>query len=244
MPGNLPMAFQFVYQTGAQINYKLTIDWYALFISSPAGVRHLGNQQGRTMVAGGWFRVPDTNLGHTDLYRKESKEMGRLKAMNAQNRKVEQQQEQATFWPELCRRVDAGQVIPIISATAFYEQIFDMDGDGLLGISEEGETHNGLSLEEQLADAWADGIGYPLNGSHRIAQVALYNRVVKSRDDLSAKSSYLNWLKQALLFLAADDPAIDLDTIEEQQQEIEQSSFADIAIELGYPRPPKGSQTR
>jgi hypothetical protein len=95
--------------------------------------------------------------------------MGRLKAMNAQNRKVEQQQEQATFWPELCRRVDVGQVIPIISATAFYEQIFDMDGDGLLGISEEGETHNGLSLEEQLADAWADGIGYPLNGSHRIA---------------------------------------------------------------------------
>ncbi|MFO7538665.1 MAG: SIR2 family protein [Chloroflexota bacterium] len=166
--------------------------------------------------------------------------MGRLKAMNDQNRKVEQQQEQATFWPELCRRVDAGQVIPIIGATAFYEQIFDMDGDGLLGVSQEGETPNGLSLEEQLADAWADGIGYPLNGSHHVAQVALYNRVVKSRDDLSAKSSYLNWLKQALLFLAADDPAIDPDTIEEQQQEIEQSSFADIATELGYPRPPKG----
>jgi hypothetical protein len=166
--------------------------------------------------------------------------MGRLKAMNAQNRKREQQQEQTTFWPELCRRVDAGQVIPIIGATAFYEQIFDMDGDGLLGISEGEQNEDGLNLEEQLADAWAERIGFPLNGRHRIAQVALYNRVVKCRDDLSAKSSYLNWLKDALLFLAADDPSIDLDTIEEQKQEIEQSSFADIATELGYPRPPKG----
>jgi hypothetical protein len=166
--------------------------------------------------------------------------MGRLKAMNAQNRKVAQQEEQATFWPELCRRVDAGQVIPIIGATTFYEQIFDMDGDGLLGISTGEENHDGLSLEEQLADAWADGIGYPLNGRNRIAQVALYNRVIKSRDDLGAKSSYLNWLKNALLFLAADDPEIDPDTLAEQQDEVEQSSFADIAVELGFPRPPKG----
>ena len=87
--------------------------------------------------------------------------MSRLKAMNAQIRKMEQQQEQATFWPELCRRIDAGQVIPIISSSVFYEQIFDLDGDGLLGVSEESEEHERwLSLEEQLADAWAEPLSW------------------------------------------------------------------------------------
>jgi hypothetical protein len=166
--------------------------------------------------------------------------MSRLRAMNAQNRKLEQQQEQATFWPELCRRIDAGQLIPIIGATVFYEQIFDMDGDGILGVSVGEENSGGLSLEEQLADAWAEGIGFPLNSRHQMAQVALYSRVVKSRDDLSAKIGYLNWLKQALLFLAEDDPEIDSGTIAEQREEVEQRGFADIAVELGYPQPAKG----
>jgi len=167
--------------------------------------------------------------------------MSRLKAMNAQIRKMEQQQEQATFWPELCRRIDAGQVIPIISSSVFYEQIFDLDGDGLLGVSEDDEEHERwLSLEEQLADAWAEGIGFPLNGRHQLAQVAMYNRVVKSRDDREAKVNYLSWLKKAFLFLAAEDPEVAPDAVEEQHGEIEQSSFADIAAELGYPRPVKG----
>lgn len=167
--------------------------------------------------------------------------MGRLKAMNAQNRKTAQQQEQVTFWPELCRRIEAGQVIPIVGSSVFYEQIFDMDGDGVLGVgADSGETAAGLSLEEQLAYAWADGIGFPLNGRHQLAQVALYNRVVKSRDDREAKTSYLNWLKQALLFLAKDDPDVDPEMVAEKQGEVERSPFADIAVDLGYPRPVKG----
>ena len=60
MPGNLPMIFQFVRQAVAQINHELTIDWYSLFISSPAGVRYLGDQAREDN--GSWFSVPDTGV--------------------------------------------------------------------------------------------------------------------------------------------------------------------------------------
>ena len=166
--------------------------------------------------------------------------MSRLKARAATKRKQQQQQEQATFWPELCRRIDSGQVIPIVSNGVYYEQIFDMDGDGILGVSQGETNEQGWSIEEQLADAWAEEIGFPLDGRHKLARVALYNRVVRSSDDRGAKTTYLRWLKEALLILAEDDPDVDTDILEEQQAEVEQSSFANIAVELGYPRPVKG----
>ena len=164
--------------------------------------------------------------------------MSRQKARDA-NRRKQQQQEQATFWPDLCRRIDSGQMIPIVSNGVFYEQIFDMDGDGILGMSEGKTNEQGWSLEEQLADAWA-GEGFPLEGRHKLARVALYKRVVKSKDNLGAKIAYLHWLKRALLRLAEKDPDMDADVLAEQQAEVEQSSFTDIAVELGYPRPPAG----
>ena len=166
--------------------------------------------------------------------------MSRLKARAAKRRKRQQQQEQVTFWPELCRRIGDGQVIPILSNSVFYDQIFDVDGDGLLGASAGEKNLHGWSIEEQLADAWAEELGFPLNGRQRLARVALYNRVAKSKDDRSAKISYLNWLKDSFLYLAEDDPNIDLDMVEEQRDGIEQSSFSDIAVELGYPRPAAG----
>ncbi len=167
--------------------------------------------------------------------------MSRLKAKaSAANKRKKQQPSQDSFWQDLCPRIDAGQLIPIISDDVYYEQIFDIDGDGILGISAGEINENGWSIEEQLADAWADEIGFPLEGRHKLARVALYNRVVKSSDEHSAKTAYLNWLKQSLLFLAEDDPDIDHEMLAEQQDGLKQSSFADIAVELGYPRPIKG----
>jgi hypothetical protein len=168
--------------------------------------------------------------------------MGRLKARAAQRRRQEQQQQQATFWPELCRRIDAGDVIPIVSNAVFFDQIFDIDGDGILGVSPGAENPRGWSIEEQLADAWAAEIGFPWQEQERprLARVALYNRVVKSADDRGAKASFLNWLKDALLILAEEDPDVDPDTGAEQRDEIEHSGFADIAVELGYPRAVSG----
>lgn len=163
--------------------------------------------------------------------------MSRLKARAEKKRDAQKQQEEATLWPELCRRINDGKVIPIVGNNVFYDQIFDIDGDGILGVDADEENEQGWSIEEQLADAWAAEIGFPLNGSEQLARVALYNRVVKSKDDRGAKTTFLNWLKDSLLFLAEDDPNVDQDTIAEQRDEIEQSSFADIAVELGYPRP-------
>ncbi len=163
--------------------------------------------------------------------------MSRLKARAEKKRDAQKQQAQATFWPELCRRIDDGNVIPIVGNSVFYDQIFDSDGDGILGVSADEKNENGWSIEEQLSDAWAAEIGFPLNGRERLARVALYNRVVKSKDDRAAKTTYLNWLKDSLLFLAEEDPNVDQDSVAEQKDEIEQSSFADIAVELGYPRP-------
>jgi hypothetical protein len=165
--------------------------------------------------------------------------MSRLKAKTAQKRPRETWQ--STF-EDLSSRVSNGQVIPIVGTAVFYEQIFDMDADGLLDATQdEADKTVHLSLEEQLADAWADRIGFPLPlGTHRMAQVALYNRV-RSRDDIDAKKSYLNFLKEAMLILAEDDPAVDNALIDEQMPEIDRdSSFSDIAVELGYPHPAPG----
>jgi hypothetical protein len=64
--------------------------------------------------------------------------------------------------------------------------------------------------------------------------------VVNCPDDLSAKTRYLKWLKDSLLFLAEEDETVEPETIEELQDDIEKLSFSDIAVELGYPRPLKG----
>ncbi len=166
--------------------------------------------------------------------------MSRLKERAERRRKEALDQEQSGFWPELCRRIDAKQVIPIISNSVFNDQIFDIDGDQILGISPGEENPIGWSIEEQLADAWAAKVGFPLTEQHWLPRVALFDRVVNSTDDRAAKTRYLNWLKDSLLFLAEDDEGVDPDTIEEMRGESEHNSFADIAVELGYPKPVRG----
>ncbi len=154
--------------------------------------------------------------------------MSRLKARAAKRRKQSQDAEQAGFWPELCRRVDVGQLIPIISNSVFNDIIFDL--------GEDDQVNHDRSIEEQLTDVWADEIQYPLPDQHGLPRVALFDRVVNSTDDRASKVRYLNWLKDTLLFLAEDDDFIDEETIEELRDDIDQQSFSDIAVELGYPR--------
>ena len=166
--------------------------------------------------------------------------MSRLKARAEKRRKLAQETQRAGFWPELCRRIDVGQVIPIISNSVFNDQIFDIDGDQILGISP-GETNTGdWSIEEQLADAWAEEVGFPLAEQHWLPRVALFDRVVNSTDDRAAKTRYLRWLKDALLYLAEDDVDVNPEVLQELRDDIEQNSFAHTAVELGYPKPVTG----
>ncbi len=159
--------------------------------------------------------------------------MSRLKARAAKRRKQSQDTEQAGFWPELCRRIDVGQVIPIIGNSVFNELIFDLGDDD--------ETLYSRSIEERLTDVWAEEIQYPLPEQHWLPRVALFDRVINSTDDRASKVRYLNWLKDTLLFLAEDDNTIDEETIDELRDDLDQQSFSDIAVELGYPRSGKNN---
>src|SRR5262245_42385754 len=114
--------------------------------------------------------------------------MSRLKERAERNR---QQARPEGFWPELCRRINTGQMIPIISNAVHNDQIFDIDGDQIVGISPSEENSQGWTIEEQLADAWATEIGYPLPEQNWLPRVALYDRVVNCPDDFSAKTRYL-----------------------------------------------------
>ena len=166
--------------------------------------------------------------------------MSRLKARAEKRRRQAQKAEQAGFWDELSRRIDAGQVIPIISNSVLSDQIFDIDGDQILGISPEENNPQGWSIGEQLADAWAEEVGFPLPEQHWLPRVALFDRVVNSSDDRAANTRYLRWLKDSLLYLAEDDMDVDPDRLQELREEIEQISFADTAVELGYPKAVQG----
>ncbi|MDX1521535.1 MAG: SIR2 family protein [Anaerolineae bacterium] len=161
--------------------------------------------------------------------------MNRLKARIA----LQQEQDQTgqeSFWQDLCQRLHDRQVIPIISNAVRCDQIFDIDGDQILGISAKDNAQPmGQTIEEQLADAWAEKIGYPLSANKLLARVAQFNRV-KSRDDLEAKRRYLHFLKDSLLFLAEADKGLKPGIIKELRKGIGQQGLADITKELEYPK--------
>ena len=112
--------------------------------------------------------------------------MSRLKARAEQKRKEAQQEQQASFWPELCRRIEAGQVIPIVGNGVFNDQLFFLDDED---DDPEARQTLGWSVEDKLADAWAEEIGFPLAEQHWLPRVALFNRVINSSDDLEIQNS-------------------------------------------------------
>ncbi|MEM7797916.1 MAG: SIR2 family protein [Chloroflexota bacterium] len=163
---------------------------------------------------------------------------GRRQTRAKRKRRVFLQESSTGFWPELCGRIEKGQVIPIISNSVINDQIFDIDGDGLIGV---GPAVDGLapfeqSIQEQLAGKWAKDINFPLLEGNLISRVAHFHRVVESSDDLAAKENYLDWLKQFLLEIAQDDGDVDLDEIDEMWDEVGNYTFSDVARGLGYPK--------
>ncbi|MDX1414869.1 MAG: SIR2 family protein [Candidatus Promineifilaceae bacterium] len=168
--------------------------------------------------------------------------MSRLKARAQRKANLAKKQNQSGHWPELCRRIEAGQVIPIISGSIFMDQLFDIDGDGVLGIGPGDSNSANWNIQEQLSDAYATEINFPMNDPHRLALVVLFDRVFNGPDDSAAKTRYLNWLKDALLFLAEDDAALDAELIEELRDEYKRQNLSQIAAELGYPKQSSGQQ--
>jgi hypothetical protein len=143
---------------------------------------------------------------------------------------------QAGFWEELDLRMRKGQVIPILGNSVRNDRIFDVDYDYDLGPADgEPDPHAAqLNVEEELAEIWAEGIGYPLPDKHRLARVAVYNQV-KSRDRAEAKGKYLRFLKGCLLGVAKGDDRV-ADQVDELESQVGSLSFSHIASTLGYPR--------
>lgn len=166
--------------------------------------------------------------------------MGRRQAMEERRRSMAQAAGKGEFdWPEFCRRLDAGQVIPIVSNGVLNELIFPMSDDELQEI-EPGRTNPlGWSIEEHLAVQWAGDIRYPLPEAHMLSRVALYDRVIHDTDNIKAKRRYLDWLNWSLLAQAEFDKTVPTDRLEELSAEVEKGdvSLSYLAAELGYPRP-------
>lgn len=144
-------------------------------------------------------------------------------------------------------RINEGSVIPIIGNSVRNEHIFDVDGDQKLGLTKKPvENLRGvtdLTVDEALTAAWAKSIDYPYDSldKYRLSRVAVYNRWVKSSDDKEAKTNYLDFLKNYLLYLAAEDKAV-AHLIEDLQAQVDTLSFSHIVRELGYPKPKPGQQ--
>lgn len=144
---------------------------------------------------------------------------------------------EASFWQEINLRISEGQVVPIVSNSVRNDRIFDIDYDYNLGISNEKPSQHiaNLNVDEELAEEWADEIGYPLPDKHRLARVAIYNRVIKSLDAEQAKRNYLRFLKNYLIFVAEADKSV-ADVLDDLKEQINTLSFSDLACQLDYPR--------
>lgn len=154
--------------------------------------------------------------------------------------RTQQRADDEINWGNLSRRIQTGQVIPIISNAVQTDRIFDLDGDNVPGIGTSRLQANplGWSIEDEIADAWAasDEVKFPLPEQHWLPRVALYDRVVNSEGDYDAKTRYLGWLKNYLLTIAEEYEVSDSDTIADLRDDLDRNSFSDIAVELGLPR--------
>lgn len=151
------------------------------------------------------------------------------------------------FWDDLCMRIKQGSVIPIISNTLYGNRTFMPLFDKLMAAANPSETINvapgslelprdthPLSVDEQLAELWADKIGYPLNDRHSLARVAQYN-LVKSADMEQAKRSYLHFLKTALLQVTAVADPSSASIVQALRSQVNEREFSDLVSELDLP---------
>lgn len=150
------------------------------------------------------------------------------------------------FWRELYRRILDEKVVPIVGDAVRKNRIFDIDSNNKLGVAPlnvnktehrdalDRSASDYLSIDAELAEMWAESIGYPLSGRRRLASVAQFNRVI-SVDTRQAKSNYLQFLKECLLGVAEDDKFV-AEKVDGLRSQIFEKGFSDIVDELEYPR--------
>lgn len=125
-------------------------------------------------------------------------------------------------WKEtITDRIQNGKVLPIISNSFTDDLAF--------------RSHRAL------VDGWADYVEYPLiEQQYELPQITQYENINKagegqSGDELQIKERYLEFLKQALLYLAQEDPDISDDFQVELKSQAQELSVSQLAKKLNYP---------
>jgi hypothetical protein len=143
-------------------------------------------------------------------------------------------------WSELNRRINLGQVIPVISNSLRYDSIFAQ----LVEQAKEADPDNCQPIRAQseaiLSQVWADKIDYPLPDRQALARVAQFNRS-RSRDDEQGKVDYLEFIKDSLLAYA-ENLGEEKSVMDELYSRVHESTFSDLVQELEYPRLATGKE--
>jgi SIR2-like domain len=138
------------------------------------------------------------------------------------------------FWKDIMPRIQQGIVIPIISNSFRIEQIFREEKRPLDQSAENLQSDEDLTVEEQLAEEWANFIEYPMPDVHNLARVAQYF-LVEQKDSIQARAKYVEFLKTLLLAIAQDDEEYG-DLVSKLKMQIQEQDFSEIVRQLDYPR--------
>jgi hypothetical protein len=107
---------------------------------------------------------------------------------------------QDQFWSNICKWVLAGKVVPVISGSLVYDNIFK----ALVGEEggDDGCAAPRINALNALAMIWASRVPYPLPDSMEMARVAQFVRS-KSKSIADSRQSFLDFLKSFLIEYAA-----------------------------------------
>ncbi len=96
-------------------------------------------------------------------------------------------------------------------------------------------VNNSLFGSDNVVQAWADKINYPLADKDNLTRVAQFLSITR-QDSTRAKSTYLQFLKRKLLDVASADPDVGQDFLDEVKSELRSFTFSQLATErLYYP---------
>jgi SIR2-like domain len=138
------------------------------------------------------------------------------------------------FWEDIMPRLSQGIVIPIISNSFRIEQIFQEEKKDSAQPVEILPSEEDFTVEEQLAEEWANFMEYPMPDVHNLARVAQYF-LVEQKDSIQARAKYVEFLKTLLLTIAQDDQEYG-DLVSKLKMQIQEQHFSEIVRQLDYPR--------
>jgi hypothetical protein len=133
------------------------------------------------------------------------------------------------LWGSILPNINEGHVIPIVSSSFRMEQIFHE-------LAGEDES----TIVEQLIAEWAEQIGYPMQDSYNLAQVAQFF-FVDENDGTNERAEIIRFLNRRLWELASANPE-NYALAASLESRVETIRFSDLVEKLRYPKFPAGTE--